>query len=233
MRCPGFANALAEEPNETVRDFVWLSLLTGGRRSNVQANAMGRNQPRDGQLGVYPRQRTARPLTVPLSPLGAAKILKSRMPKDTKEQPWVFPATQGVRWSSVRAQGDLCLVILKRGASITGMRIHDLRRSLGSWMAGGGASLFGNRQGTWDTRIRRPPRFTGATQHRPRAHQYERSGLMQSCWRWRTKAASTTARQANRENDGRGNSSRVVRRDNHISTGRLSCRPAGSLNRSR
>ena len=33
---PRFIKALTDEPNETVRDFIWLCLLTGGRRSNVQ-----------------------------------------------------------------------------------------------------------------------------------------------------------------------------------------------------
>lgn len=33
---PAFFEAMAEEPNETLRDYFFISLLTGARRSNVQ-----------------------------------------------------------------------------------------------------------------------------------------------------------------------------------------------------
>ncbi len=81
-----------------------------------------------------PDTKNGDPLTVPLVP-EAVEILNARGPQATG---WVFPAESKVghmtppkkRWRA----------LLQR-AEIDDLRVHDLRRSLGSWQAITGASL--------------------------------------------------------------------------------------------
>ena len=132
---PRFFQSLAEEPNTTVRDCIMMCLLTGARRGNVQAMrwedvSLERNTWR------IPDTKTGDPLLVPLVPK-AVELLQTRT--DGKDQsPWVFPGKDSgkhiVELKSVWAR------ILNR-ADIQNLRMHDLRRSLGSWMAAKGASL--------------------------------------------------------------------------------------------
>jgi integrase len=50
--CPASLQSLAEEPNETLRDFILLALLTGARRANVARHALARNRPESRQLAA-------------------------------------------------------------------------------------------------------------------------------------------------------------------------------------
>lgn len=132
---PPFFQALASEPNTTARDCLLLCLLTGARRSNVQAMRW-KDINFERAAWRIPDTKTGDPLTVPLVPK-AVEILQTRS-EDGRDSEWVFPGRESgkhlVELKSVWAR------ILKR-ANIEDLRIHDLRRSLGSWMAAKGASL--------------------------------------------------------------------------------------------
>lgn len=131
---PRFFQAVAEEPNESIRDYVLISLLTGARRTNVlemrwQDVSFERAEWRIGMT------KNGTPQTVTLSP-EALEVLRNRKPLE--EAAFVFPGTG--------KQGHLAepkkgwTRILER-AGIADLRIHDLRRTLGSWQAKTGASL--------------------------------------------------------------------------------------------
>ena len=132
---PAFFRSLLEEPNEMLRDFFILSLLTGARRANVQAM-----QWVDLDLAArywrIPETKSGLPVVVPLVPAAVA-ILESRR-KAANGSPWVFPSRG--RTGHLTEPKSAWKRIIER-AGLTNLRPHDLRRSLGSWQAMGGASL--------------------------------------------------------------------------------------------
>jgi len=133
---PAFFQAVAEEPNATVRDYILISLLTGARRANVLAMRW-EEVHLDRAAWDIPAEKfkNGKPLTVHL-PRPALNILEARQAEAAG--PWVFPTTS--------ATGHLVepkaawARILKR-AGLADLRLHDLRRSLASWQIDTGASL--------------------------------------------------------------------------------------------
>ena len=131
---PNFFQSLAAEPNETIRDYVFISLLTGARRANVQAMRWEEiNFP--AATWTIPETKNGESVAVALS-VTAVGILKNR--KESSKSEWVFPG-QGASGHLV-APKTAWKRILER-AGIQDLRIHDLRRTLGSWQAATGASL--------------------------------------------------------------------------------------------
>jgi integrase len=127
--------ALRDEPNRDVRDFVIISLFTGVRRSDTLAMRW-ENVSFETTTWLIPNPKSRVPYLVPLLP-EALEILKERR-ESSGESPWVFPGKgrtghlAGLKrgWKSLLAR-----------AKISQLRVHDLRRTLGSWMATGGSSL--------------------------------------------------------------------------------------------
>lgn len=131
---PRFWAALEAEPNEKIRDFVKLALFTGQRRSNVLAMKWD-DVNLDRALWTIPQTKTGRH-TVPLTPEAIA-VLTRRAEKKSATG-YVFPGRHG--GGHLQDPMGAWKEILKR-AGIADLRIHDLRRSLGSWQAKTGASL--------------------------------------------------------------------------------------------
>jgi integrase len=127
---PRFFEAVADSP---LCDFFLLALLTGARRSNLQAM---RWQDVDFDEGVWhiPSTKNGTPQNVTLVPL-AVEILKSRY---VIGEAYVFPGS-GITGHLVEPKKAFNVVLKKAG--IEGLRFHDLRRTLGSWQAKTGASL--------------------------------------------------------------------------------------------
>lgn len=131
---PRFFAALTEEPNETVRDYVLVSLLTGARRANVQSMRWDQiNFER--ATWTIPVTKSGDPHTIPLAP-EAARILRAR--KSANGSEWVFPGRG--RTGHIVEPKSAWRRILER-AGIKDLRLHDLRRTLGSWQAATGANL--------------------------------------------------------------------------------------------
>lgn len=182
---PRFFKSLAQESNETMKDYFLLSLLTGARRANVlsmrwQDINFGRAEWR------IEKTKNGEPQTVTLSP-EALQILEQRKPEQAPT--YVFPGDgksghleePKKGWMRILARAE-CIEIADRlmhagkfdtaseaalqdsvsrptaaleklkeisrshninldGASLGNLRIHDLRRTLGSWQAKTGASL--------------------------------------------------------------------------------------------
>ena len=176
---PRFFKALADEPNETVRDYFLLSLLSGARRANVLAMKWAEIDFDRAEWRI-PRTKNDDPHTIPLT-VEAMGVLKSRQGKDGA--PFVLPG-RGKKGHLVEPKGGwrrifdrdeltrLSRAIHQKGAGfaprsgetlgssltraralakkleidatafrMADLRIHDLRRTLGSWQARTGASL--------------------------------------------------------------------------------------------
>ena len=128
-----FFDAVLAESNKTIRDYILISLFSGARRSNILSM---RWSDLDLERGLWYIKITKNgtPQTVTLCP-EAISILTERK-KDTNSF-FVFPGTgQSGHLKEPRKGWKR---ILKR-AGIEDLRIHDLRRSFGSWQAITGAS---------------------------------------------------------------------------------------------
>lgn len=131
---PAFWKALEEESSQKVKDFIKLALFTGQRRMNCLQMKWSDVNLERGSWAI-PQTKTGRhevPLTVE-----AVKVLKQRL-EDRGDSEYVFPGRheRGHLQDPMRQWRE----ILKR-AGIENLRLHDLRRSLGSWEAATGASL--------------------------------------------------------------------------------------------
>lgn len=181
-----FFEAVAMEPNETIRDYVLISLLTGARRSNVLAMQWN-DLNLDSMEWHIPETKNGTPQTVPLSP-EAVSILRQR--HKSKLNNFVFPGSGKLgylvepkkgwarilnrakalgfirsiatvnQWDENKLKHQIRLIMenpdqvidrhLNEGKQadiepeqfkLADLRIHDLRRTLGSWQAKAGASL--------------------------------------------------------------------------------------------
>ena len=129
-----FFKSVAEEENETIRDYVLISLLTGARRANVLAmqwEEINFNR----REWLIPETKNGNSHTLPLTQ-EAIKILEERK-KDSSSK-FVFSGT-GKTGHLVEPKKGWARI--KKRAGIKDLRLHDLRRSLGSWQASTGASL--------------------------------------------------------------------------------------------
>lgn len=132
---PKLFAALEAEPNQTIKDFIYLSLWTGQRRSNVQSMRWDELDLTGGAWTI-PAEKTKahQPIIVHLT-APAMEILNRR---HGGESEYVLPG-RGVSGHLTEPK-FAWKAILKR-AGVTNLTIHDLRRSLASWMAIGGTSL--------------------------------------------------------------------------------------------
>ncbi|MBS0351258.1 MAG: tyrosine-type recombinase/integrase [Proteobacteria bacterium] len=131
---PRFFQALSQEANDNIRDYIILALLTGARKSNVLAMRWDQINLNTREWRI-PRTKNETPQTITLTE-EACFLLKQR--KAMVINHFVFPGTgkTGHLTEPKKGWGR----ILKQ-AGIADFRIHDLRRTLGSWQARTGASL--------------------------------------------------------------------------------------------
>jgi len=118
-------------------DFIHLSLFCGARKSNTAAMRWDQLDLDAATWRIPPEaSKNGRTMLIPLCPQ-ALSILAHRRGL-FPDSPWVFPgrSTSGHMIDRRCAWRDLL-----RRAELADFRIHDLRRTLGSYMAIGGASL--------------------------------------------------------------------------------------------
>lgn len=131
---PRFFGALQHE-SDLFRDFFLICLLTGARRSNVQSMAW---TDIDFHSAVWriPETKSGHPVLVPLV-RPAIGVLRARR-EASDDSPWVFSTRSriGHLTEPKTAWRRVC-----NRAEIDGLTIHDLRRSMGSYLAITGASL--------------------------------------------------------------------------------------------
>lgn len=139
-----FFTALADEPNETFRDFFSIALLTGVRRATVLAMKWSDiSLTRAEWQTSRALQKNKKAQTVTLAP-EAVLILEQRWAKKGDSQ-YVFPSDQTEaakkgKDDHIRSPHKPWRRILDR-AGLKDLHIHDLRRTLGSWQARTGSSL--------------------------------------------------------------------------------------------
>lgn len=129
-----FFEAVADEPNGSIRDYVLLSLLTGARKANVLAMKW---EHVDLNRGTWflPDTKNDTSQTIPLTTQAKA-ILEER--SKNKVGDFVF-AGDGVTGHMTSPKRAWAKILAK--AELKDLRLHDLRRTLGSWQAATGASL--------------------------------------------------------------------------------------------
>lgn len=117
-------------------DLFMMLLLTGQRRGAVMSMRW-QDVDLDGAVWVIPAETAKNGAATPIALVDdAVSILRRRLKKRANE-PWVFPAasrsghieTPTKAWARVTARGGL-----------EDLHLHDLRRSVGTWLAAGGAS---------------------------------------------------------------------------------------------
>jgi integrase len=127
-----FMDALNNLQSKEVRDYVYLSLFTGARKSNVLAMKW---EDIDLTLGIWRTlTKNGSYQTIPLT-TNALSILNERKGNDAK---WVFP---GDGRTGHLVEPKTSWNSLLKAAEIEDLHLHDLRRTLGSYMAMGNQSL--------------------------------------------------------------------------------------------
>jgi integrase len=129
------STALADEPNEYWRAYFALSLLLGTRRSEL-LSARWQHVDFERRTLRIPETKAGRPHTLPL-PNAALAILES-LPSRAGVSEWLFP---GDGSTGHLAEPKKAWDRVRRQAGVRDVRIHDLRRTLGSWLAASGYSL--------------------------------------------------------------------------------------------
>ena len=131
---PKLWKALQHEPNPYVRGAFFVGLFTGARRSEVLTMQW---DDLDLQQAIWriPDTKADRPHTIPL-PIPVIEDLM-KLPR-LEGNPFVFCG----RWG----RSHLINVSkpwrrIRKEAGLDDVRIHDLRRTLGSWLVAAGASL--------------------------------------------------------------------------------------------
>jgi integrase len=137
----------ASEPDPW-RDFWKLLILTGVRVSNLREMRWGELDLRDADATwSIPKTKNQDPHVVPLSSEAVA-VLRDRLAKAPQAggkrardpaSPWVFPMKEDA--TRCICDCDHAWARVKEGAPIADVRIHDLRRTAGSWATQGGAPL--------------------------------------------------------------------------------------------
>jgi len=131
---PRLAEALDKEQNTVARDAIWLYLLTGLRKSELlklhwSDIDFNRNEIR------LPDTKNGRRHYLPLSAEALTKL--NSMPRIV-DNPYVLPgAIDGRHLVNI----DKPWQRIRKAADLKHVRLHDLRRTLGSWLASSGNSL--------------------------------------------------------------------------------------------
>ena len=133
-----FFSALDVEKDVVAADLLRWLIWTGARKGNALS---ARWDEIDADLGVWTipgaKFKNGRPQRIPLT-AQSREVLARRRAENPQGCEWIFPGAnpekhrEGARsaWDRIRTT-----------AGLKDVRVHDLRRSLGSWMAGNGVGL--------------------------------------------------------------------------------------------
>ena len=133
---PRFFESLDAEQNDTIRDYIYVSLFTGVRKSNV-LEMRWEDIHFERREWLVPETKNGEPLRVHLID-SVIDLLKRRLELYGKRE-WVFEGTGATGHLMEPKMG--WKRILDR-AGIKDLRLHDLRRTLGSWQAATGANSY-------------------------------------------------------------------------------------------
>jgi integrase len=129
-----FLKGISDLESEVMRDFFTMLLATGARKGNVLEMSWNDINMHD-KIWRVPDTKNGEPYQIALAG-PALEILARRYEKKTDV--WVFPANSK---SGHLEEPKRAWAALIKKADLTNLRIHDLRRTFGSFMAAQGASL--------------------------------------------------------------------------------------------
>ncbi len=127
-----------------LKDYLLLSLYTGQRRSNVLA--MKWNQiDLDLKIWVIPSEETKNdePLVVPILDQAHSILARRKETANSKKKPtsaFVFPSPRKSKTGHLVEPKRAWKSLLKRAGLSSTYRLHDIRRTMGSWQAITGSS---------------------------------------------------------------------------------------------
>ncbi len=132
---PALARAIDQEPNIYVRSGIWLLLLTGLRKAELLA--VRRDEDIDWTRGVLrlPSTKSGEEQSASLS--GPALAIMQATPA-MEGNPYLLP---GAKKGHHLVNIDLHWYRIRKAAGIEDVRLHDLRRTVGSWMTQDGVDL--------------------------------------------------------------------------------------------
>ena len=128
------ARAIDHEPSLFVRSLIWLYLLTGARKNELM-QARWDQVDWEREILNLPSTKSGEPQIIPLSK--ASMGILQAIPC-LEDNPHIFPGARkgqhlvniSKNWKRIRA-----------AAEVPDLRIHDLRRTVGSWMTQQGVDL--------------------------------------------------------------------------------------------
>jgi len=131
---PRLAKAIDRDPNVFVRAAMWIYLLTGLRRNELlQLKWLDIDFERK-EIKLSDT-KAGRPHYVPLSPEAVERI--QTIPR-LDENPYIFP---GARKGKPLVNISKPWLRIRKEAELQDVRLHDIRRTVGSWLAQSGKSL--------------------------------------------------------------------------------------------
>jgi len=136
---PRFFEALETELNLTAKDYFYIALYTGARKSNLLAMKWDQVNLVTKEWRI-PETKNGEPVRLPLAE-EAVIILEARKTtalNDNIKSDWVFPS-HGSSGHFAEPKSSWKRILAR--AKISDLRIHDIRRTLGSYQAISGASL--------------------------------------------------------------------------------------------
>jgi integrase len=131
---PILAAAINADPNEFASHALWLLLLTGVRRSEILA-ARWADIDWDNRTLYVGKTKNGEPV---LTPLGRTAITRLKMIPRLKDNPYIIC---GAIPGKPLAYIDKMWRRVRMETGFKDLRIHDLRRTVGSWLVRDGASL--------------------------------------------------------------------------------------------
>lgn len=129
-----FFESLKLEENIIIRNYFYMALFTGARKTNVLEMRWEQIDMKSA-LWRIPDTKNGEPVVVPL--ISYAMELLNSMPRISE---WVFPNSKS-KSGHIEDPKRAWNRILCR-ANIENLRIHDIRRTMGSWEALTGASML-------------------------------------------------------------------------------------------
>lgn len=131
---PQLVEAIAQEPNRVAAHAVWLYLLTGARKSEL-LNAKFSDIDWERKELRIAETKAGRIHYIPLTQ-PACELLRTIQPEP--DNPYILPGSVKGK-PLVNISKPWKRICIK--SNIENIRLHDIRRTVGSWLAQGGNSL--------------------------------------------------------------------------------------------
>ncbi len=129
-----FFKALDDEPNQVFKNYILMSLFTGQRRGNLLSMRWEYVDLKN-EFIYFPDSKNGESLRVPITCFALDLLTKM---KETADSDWVFPSNKGTCGHMVSPKRPWEMLLAR--ANIDNLRLHDLRRTQGSYQAITGAS---------------------------------------------------------------------------------------------